>query len=142
MRKVDERFVEKRMKNIATEGGFAILPKKRGLPDIVVRHKRYPRYRHMIEAKGQPRGKYSAANMRSYFLGALGQMLRSMENIRVNYGIAFPDIKPYRNKVFELPKRVRKILSLSFYFVDRAGTVRVLKPSAKKLRVISRLPKS
>ena len=142
MERITEDFVEERIRDIATKGGFEILPKKKGMPDIVVRHKTYPKYRHMIEVKGHPGGRYTSAHIRNYFLSALGQVVRSMKSEHVNYGIAFPDIELYRDKVLELPKRVRKILSLSFYFVDRRGKVRVLKPSAAKLQVIPKLPES
>lgn len=138
--KLNEAFVTAKIKTLAKKGNFVEKAKEYGDPDIVVKHKEYPQYVHKIECKGIQKGKYSKANSSKAFNSALGQITKAMNKERVNYGIAFPRSKYFAERVIELPLYVRKILNLSFYFVNTHGETFVLTPHANKLKKITKLP--
>jgi hypothetical protein len=72
-----------------------------------------------IEVKGEGSRRQMLGN---YFLCALGEMLQRMNESNVDYGIALPAHASYDELVLKLPKRVREMLHLDFYFVRRKET--------------------
>ena len=76
--------------------------------------------RWIIEAKGA--GKYDPMRV-NYFLGALGELLRRMDDPDARYSIALPDLAQYRRLWDRLPGLAKQRMRLSALFVDRAGQV-------------------
>ena len=74
----------------------------------------------IIEAK--PHGKTRQA-LGNNFLQVLGQILQRMSDSIHQYGVALPAHPSYAELVLKLPKNVRQVLRLDFYFVRRSGTV-------------------
>lgn len=70
--------------------------------------------RLVIEAKGE--GSYRQM-LGNYFLNALGEILQRMSDNLASYAIALPAHSSYIELVLKLPKRVREVLQLDFYFV-------------------------
>jgi hypothetical protein len=136
---LDEAFVTEKIRALAKKCNFVEKAKEHGDPDIVVKHSKYPQYVHKIECKGIQKGEYSKANSSKVFNSALGQITKAMSKKRVNYGIAFPHLEYFEARVIELPPYVRKILNLSFYFVNKRGETFVLTPHANKLKKITKL---
>lgn len=75
--------------------------------------------RLVLEAKGE--GSYRQM-LGNYFLHALGEILQRMSDSSVSYGIALPAHASYIELVLNLPKRVRQMLQLDFYFVRPHNT--------------------
>jgi hypothetical protein len=76
--------------------------------------------RWIIEAKGA--GKYDPMRV-NYFLGALGELLRRMDDPDARYSIALPDLAQCRRLWDRLPELAKQRMRLSALFVDRAGQV-------------------
>jgi len=70
--------------------------------------------RLVIEAKGE--GSYRQM-LGNYFLNALGEILQRMSDNLTSYAITLPAHPSYIELVLKLPKRVREVLQLDFYFV-------------------------
>jgi len=76
--------------------------------------------RLVIEAKGE--GSYRQM-LGNYFLNALGEILQRMSENLASYAVALPAHASYIELVLKLPKRVREVLQLDFYFVRPKETI-------------------
>lgn len=76
----------------------------------------------LVEAKGKTQA------MGLDFRTCLGQILQRMENSDWTYAIALPKLKPYISQCLKVPDRIRRLIKLNWIFVERDGTVLVIKP--------------
>jgi hypothetical protein len=73
----------------------------------------------MLEVKAQGKTRQALGNN---FLQVLGQILQRMSDRSAEYGVVLPAHGSYAELVLKLPKLVREVLRLDFYFVRRSGT--------------------
>jgi hypothetical protein len=92
-----------------------------GYTDLIVQHEE-TREKWVVEAKGE------TSSIGLDFRTGLGQLIQRMEDSKVNYAIAVPDI-PQFNKQYKLvSKRIRQLLNLYILLVSNDGKVKVIKP--------------
>lgn len=115
---LSEDEVKEAVRRWLTSQGFAVtvaLGHERGI-DIDARHPDGRRW--IIEAKGEVASDQQQGN---YFLGALGELLRRMDDLNATYGLALPSNRRYRSLVRRLPALAKRRLGLVLIWVD-AGT--------------------
>jgi len=150
-KRIDEPFVEKRVKKFLEREGFVDKSKNKELwehgVDIKMKHNDCGWY-YLVECKGEPgaRGpvKSFGGSMSSSINSAIGQAVSRMHTNKksryggYNFGIAFPI--SFRGKVLErVPHYVCKMIRLCLFFVSHSGEVEKINWS--KLKKIQRLAK-
>jgi len=114
-----EAFVERAVKKYFEEEGFRdcddYVPH---LADLDV-HMKNGEQEWRIECKGK------TAAISVDFNTGLGQLLKKMDDENSLYALALPDIPSFREQTNKVPKRVRKLLNISWIWVREDGGITV-----------------
>jgi hypothetical protein len=57
------------------------------------------------------------------FNTGLGQLLKGMEDSSSRYGLAMPDIVPFRKQTTKIPHRIKKLLNITWIWIKKDGTI-------------------
>lgn len=158
----DENEIKTAMKKWLNKKGFSINVEKNDMThgvDIQKRSKMGCRY-WFIEAKGYPSKTYKKgkktgreksqssikAQRYSWFTTVIGQIALRMKQKNGKYGIAFPYIDYFKDKILDQNKMenkerhthiklFRKRTKLHFFLIDKQKKIHHLTPTAKKFKV-------
>lgn len=100
--------------------------------DIKAYHPKLRRY-YFVEVKAEPKStsKSKHAMRENYFVGVLGEIICRMIQKHGRYALGLPKNDSYIKKTNKIPERIRKLLKLDIFFVDKQGNVKVLKSKTK-----------
>lgn len=128
-----EKRVKEIIKTFAKKGHFELKKEgKANKADLLFVHQTWPAYRYYIEAKGSKNNKWDG-NMRKSVSTAIGQVIRCMDDDKINIGVALPHNKIYIKEIKKISKYARKLLKLDFFFVKNNKDVYVLNPSSNEI---------
>lgn len=116
-----EAFIQKKVEQYFRNEGFTTLNDIIPYLDLHVESKER-KEEWKIECKGET----SAINVD--FNTGLGQIMKRMDNENSFYALALPDISSFRKQTDQIPNRVRKLLNLSWIWVNDEGKIKIKIP--------------
>lgn len=110
-----EGFVQKALERYFSSQNYCFL--RENHTDLVC-VKEESQEKWVIEAKGK------TTSVGLDFRTGLGQLVQGMQEQRVNYALAMPDIPQFVTQIKKLAPWLRRTLNLYLIFVDEAGRLR------------------